>query len=136
MLSRILCTCVVAALFCAPPAHAGVPAPASPRLSTDIPAQSLAAALTLFGETTGLSVSWPPGAADLHSPGARSGLTPQEALEELLRGTSLRFEFLNERSVKIMYPETVSGTHRTPDSSPNPDVPPIPQVTVTTTRWD
>ncbi len=136
MLSRILCTCVVAALFCAPTVHAGVPAPASPRLSADVPAQSLAAALTLFGETTGLSVSWPPGTADLHSPGARAGLTPQEALEALLRGTSLTFEFLNERSVKIMYPETVFETHRTPEPPPDPDVPPMPQVTVTTTRWD
>lgn len=136
MLSRILRVCVVAALFCARPVHAGVPAPASPRLSADVPAQSLAAALTLFGETTGFSVSWPPGTDDLHSPGARSGLTPQEALEALLRGTGLGFEFLNERTVKIIYTRTLSEARGEPEPPPTPDLPPIQEVTITTTRWD
>src|SRR6266478_368646 len=136
MLSRILRACVVVALFCAPPVHAGVPAPASPRLSADVPAQSLAAALTFFGETTGLSVSWPPGTDDLHSPGAPSGLTPQEALEALLRGTGLGFEFLNERTVKIIHAKTLSETRGKPEPAPAPDLPPIQEVTITTTRWD
>ena len=47
-------------------------APAGATLSIDIPPQSLGAALEAFGESTGMSVHWPPDADTLQSPGARA----------------------------------------------------------------
>ena len=57
-------------------------APAGAILSSDIPPQSLGAALEAFGESTGLSVHWPPETDTLPSPGARAGLSLEKALRQ------------------------------------------------------
>src|ERR1700758_644951 len=76
-------------------------APAGTTLSSDIAPQNLGAALEAFGESTGLSVNWPPDVDMLPSPGARAGLSLEKALRQLLCGTGLAFEFPTELSVRI-----------------------------------
>ena len=79
------------------------PAEASAGLSHDIAAQPLAQALSDFAAQTGLQVVYVSSiAANQHSKGAPRGLPPSEALESLLAGTGLRFEYVNERTVRIL----------------------------------
>ncbi len=72
------------------------------RLTVDIPPQPLAAALAAYARQTGLQVLY---VSELvlnkASKGARAGVAPDAALTQLLAGSGLRFEFLNERSVRI-----------------------------------
>ena len=64
--------------------------------------QPLAQALTAFARQTGLQIIY---LSDLvtarRSKGARAGLSPVDALTQLLDGTGLTFELLNARTVKI-----------------------------------
>jgi iron complex outermembrane receptor protein len=77
-------------------------AEASERLSHDIAAQPLAQALSDFAIQTGLQVVYVSGIAATHfSKHAPRGLAAPDALERLLAGTGLRFEFLNDRTVRI-----------------------------------
>src|SRR4029077_4298762 len=72
-------------------------------LTTDIPPQSLAEALTSCARQTGLQIFYMSGIArGQHSNGAPAGLAPAAALTRLLEGTGLRFEFLNARTVHIL----------------------------------
>ena len=72
-------------------------------LTTDIPPQSLAEALTSCARQTGLQIVYMSGIArGQHSNGAPAGLAPAAALTRLLEGTGLRFEFLNARTVHIL----------------------------------
>lgn len=109
-------------------------APAGATLSSDIAPQSLGAALEAFGESTGLSVNWPPDTDLLPSPGARAGLSLEKALQQLLRGTGLTFEFPTERSVRI-YPQSESAAPAVPESPAAPE-PPLSEVLVTSPRWE
>src|SRR5688572_8474458 len=78
-------------------------AEASEELSRDIAAQPLAQALSEFATQTGLQVVYVSGiAANQASRGAPRGLPAPEALQRLLAGTGLRFEFLNARTVRIL----------------------------------
>src|SRR5215469_15235669 len=72
-------------------------------LSSPIAPQSLATAIERFQELTGINVSWPPNVdvSALHSKGATAGLTPQEALKQLLRDTGLAFTPTSERIMRI-----------------------------------
>lgn len=77
-------------------------AEASEVLSHEIAAQPLAQALSEFASQTGLQVVYVSGiAASQDSKGAPRGLPAADALERLLAGTGLRFEYLNERTVRI-----------------------------------
>jgi len=71
-------------------------------LLTEIGPQPLAQALTSFARQTGLQFIY---VSDLvtgrQSKGARAGLSPADALTQLLEGTGLTFELLNARTVKI-----------------------------------
>ena len=109
-------------------------APAGARLSSDIAPQSLAAALEAFGESTGLTVNWPPDKDLLPSPGARAGLSLDKALQQLLRGTSLAFEFPTERSVRI-YPQSESAAPAAPQPVAASEAP-LSEVLVTSPRWE
>jgi iron complex outermembrane recepter protein len=68
----------------------------------EIRPQPLAQALTAFARQTGLQIIY---LSDLvtarRSKGARAGLSPVDALTQLLDGTGLAFELLNPRTVKI-----------------------------------
>jgi len=135
MPQRAPSACLALALLCVPSVDVAAGVPTSPTLSADIPAQSLAAALSAFGETTGLSVFWPPEMDTRQSPGAHSGLTPERALSELLHCTGLTFEFQNARTVRI-YPESQPESACTVEPPPPSDAPPIPEVTIQGTRWE
>ena len=85
------------------------------RLTVDIPPQPLAAALAAYARQTGLQVLYVSEIVRKKaSKGARAGVTPDAALTQLLAGTGLRFEFLNERSVRIVVAKP------TPPSGPAP----------------
>ncbi|HUO38663.1 MAG TPA: STN domain-containing protein, partial [Mycobacterium sp.] len=82
-------------------AASGAQSPA--RLAADIPPQPLAEALAAYARQTGLQVVFVSELArGKTSKGAPAGLTQEAALTRLLEGTGLRFEFLNERSVRIL----------------------------------
>jgi iron complex outermembrane recepter protein len=97
-----------AGAVCAPLACLSVPPtfaqPAIPEaLTHDIPAQPLARALTSFANQTGLQLVYVSGVLrNQHSQYVPQGLSTQEALERLLRGTGLRFEYLTPRTVRIL----------------------------------
>jgi len=77
-------------------------AEASEVLSRDIAAQPLAPALSEFAAQTGLQLVYVSEiAATQVSKGAPRGLAVPDALQRLLEGTGLRFEFMNDRTVRI-----------------------------------
>jgi len=77
-------------------------AEASEELSHDIAAQPLAQALSEFATQTGLQVVYVSGIAVTQvSKRAPRGLAAPDALQRLLAGTGLRFEFLNDRTVRV-----------------------------------
>ena len=80
-------------------------------LSTAIPPQPLPAALAEFAHQTGLQLVYVSQIAAGHSSkGAQAGLSPAATLTELLDGTGLTFQFLNERTVRIFEPVAVAPT--------------------------
>jgi outer membrane receptor protein involved in Fe transport len=86
-------------------------AESDPSLSTAIAPQPLAAALAEFAHQTGLQLVYVTQiAAGRTSKGARAGLSPAATLTELLDGTGLSFQFLNERTVRIFEPVAVAPT--------------------------
>jgi outer membrane receptor protein involved in Fe transport len=77
-------------------------AEASEVLSRDIAAQPVAQALSEFATQTGLQVVYVSGiAATQTSKRTPRGLPAADALQRLLAGTGLSFEFLNDRTVRI-----------------------------------
>lgn len=80
-----------------------IDARSEPTLSAEIGPQPLAQALTAFARQTGLQIIY---VSDLvkarRSNGAPAGLSPNDALTQLLEGTGLTFEWLNARTAKIL----------------------------------
>ena len=124
-------------------------AEASAELSHDIAAQPLAQALSEFATQTGLQVVYVSGiAATQTSKRAPRGLPAADALQRLLAGTGLRFEFLNDRTVRIFagsscaLPSGCAGppfgaaalAAERPSRPPSPDDP-LEEVIVTGSRW-
>ena len=124
-------------------------AEASADLSHDIPAQPLAQALSEFATQTGLQLVYVSGiAATRVAKRAPRGLTAADALQRLLAGTGLSFEFLNDRTVRIFVgsgcalPSGCAGppfgaaalTAERPSRAPSPDDP-LEEVIVTGLRW-
>src|SRR5215813_1921159 len=71
-------------------------------LSADIAPRPVSEALAAFGHQTGLQLIYVSSDAETqHSKGAPAGLAAPAALEQLLDGTGLTFEFLNARTVRI-----------------------------------
>jgi len=71
-------------------------------LSAKIAPQPLEQALIAFAKQTGLQIIYVSDLATARqSKGARAGLSPVDALTQLLDGTGLAFEMLNARTVKI-----------------------------------
>jgi outer membrane receptor protein involved in Fe transport len=106
-------------------------------LSRDIPAQSLAQALSEFASQTGLQVVYVSGIANARvSKRAPRGIPAAEALGHLLAGTGLRFEFLNDRAVRVFAPvgaATARATERPP--GPRPPIGSQEEVIVNGSRW-
>ena len=99
VVSSVLCSWALVALLGAAASRAQSPA----RLAADIPPQPLAEALAAYARQTGLQLVFVSEIArGKTSKGAPAGLTQDAALTRLLDGTGLRFEFLNERSVRIL----------------------------------
>jgi iron complex outermembrane receptor protein len=99
VVSSVLCSWALVALLGAAASRAQSPA----RLAADIPPQPLAEALAAYARQTGLQLVFVSEIArGKTSKGAPAGLTQEAALTQLLDGTGLRFEFLNERSVRIL----------------------------------
>ena len=99
VVSSVLCSWALATLLGAAASRAQSPA----RLAADIPPQPLAEALAAYARQTRLQLVFVSEIArGKTSKGAPAGLTQEAALTQLLDGTGLRFEFLNERSVRIL----------------------------------
>ena len=125
------------------------PAEASEELSHDIAAQPLAQALSEFATQTGLQVVYVSGiAATQTSKRAPRGLPAADALQRLLEDTGLRFEFLNDRTVRIFAGSSCAlpsgcaappfgAAALAPESPPGPPSPgdPLEEVLVTGARW-
>ena len=125
------------------------PAEASEELSHDIAAQPLAQALSEFATQTGLQVVYVSGiVATRTSKRAPRGLPAADALQRLLADTGLRFEFLNDRTVRIFVesscalPSACTGppfgaaalaSERA--SGPSSPGDPLEEVLVTGARW-
>ena len=98
-MSSVLCSWALVALLGA----AASRAQSTARLAADIPPQPLAEALAAYARQTGLQLVFVSELArGKISKGARAGLTQDAALTQLLDGTGLGFEFMNERSVRIL----------------------------------
>lgn len=105
---RVLVVSALVALCHAPAARA--------QASGDIPAQPLAEALVVFARQTGLHVAYVSGVVrGKTSHAVSAGLSAEDALQHLLQGTGLRFEFLTPHSVRII-------------AEPPPAPPPSPVV--------
>src|SRR5215472_7516733 len=97
---RALSICVPVALVDAPAAPAQAIAPAT--LPADIPAQPLAQALGEFAQLTGLQLVYVSSIVrDKKSHAVSAGLSVNEALTHLLKGTGLRFEYLTPDTIDI-----------------------------------
>ena len=122
---------------------------ASENLSHDIAAQPLAQALSEFATQTGLQVVYVSEiAATQASQGASRGMAAPDALQRLLADTGLRFEFLNDCTVRIFAGSScalsagcasppIGAASAAPESPPEPPSPddPLEEVIVTDSRW-
>lgn len=95
-----------------PNSYAADAAPAK-AIQFNIPAQSLASALTRFSAETRLQVLYEGDVADiLQAPALNGAYTPEQALEKLLRGTGLKSRYTNDKTITIEAPssQNQSGT--------------------------
>src|SRR5262245_66088059 len=96
---RAMLAWMASSLLAAPPAMAHT----ASELTASIAPQPLAQALSEFSAQTGLQVFYVSEiAAQQVSKGASRGMPVRVALERLLDGTGLEFQFLNERTVRIV----------------------------------
>ena len=109
-------------------------------LTTDIPPQPLAEALAAYARQTGMQLVYESElVGGLGSEGAPAGLAPAAALARLLEGTGLRFEFLNERSVRILAAKPKGPPARAPPHKEHRDgesLTSIEEVVVTAEQRD
>jgi outer membrane receptor protein involved in Fe transport len=90
-------------------------------LSADISPRPVSEALAAFGRQTGLQLIYVSSIAETqYSKGVRAGLLVSTALEQLLDGTGLKFEFLNARTVRIFPAPIVVATPRVSSRGPPP----------------
>jgi outer membrane receptor protein involved in Fe transport len=105
-------------------------------LPDDIPPQPLFSALTVFQQMTGYSWGFnrdvPASSDRQQSPGARRGLTPQTALEQLLRGTGLKAVAANGTSFFLIELQNPKPPPSFADATPSE---PMEEVVIRT-RWE
>lgn len=71
-------------------------------INIDIPPQPLASALAKFAEQSGIKATYPAELlAGKNAPRIEGNLTPQQALDKLLSGSGLRYQFVSPDAVKI-----------------------------------
>ena len=109
-------------------------------LTTAIPPQPLAEALAAYTHQTGMQLIYESELArGLRSKGAPAGLAPEAALARLLEGTGLRYEFLNERGVRILAAKRKAPPARAPPHTEHRDsesLSSIEEVVVTAEQRD
>ncbi|MBV6830169.1 TonB-dependent receptor [Xanthomonas euvesicatoria] len=90
--------------------HAGAAGAQTPPVAVDaIPAQPLARALNTLSRQTGLQFVYAASVgAEQQSRGTSAGAAPEQALQQLLQGTGLRYRYLTPTTVTIEPAETVS----------------------------
>lgn len=92
-------------------------------LTADIPEQPLARALAALAHQTGLQLVYVSGVVrDQQSRAVSAGMSANEALEQVLEGTGLRFEHLTPRSVRILVAAPA------PSRVPSPRIPAIDEL--------
>ncbi|WP_031344700.1 STN domain-containing protein, partial [Xanthomonas phaseoli] len=106
--------------------HAGAAgAQTSPVAVDAIPAQPLSRALNTLSRQTGLQFVYAASVGGtLQSRGTAAGAAPEQALQQLLQGTGLRYRYLTPTTVTIEPAETVSDAP--------PATPPAAATTTTT----
>ncbi len=92
--------------------------PASAEVTFDIDSQPIGDAINAFAAQTGLQVvlrveSIPHG---LTAPKVAGSLTPAAALRQLLKGTGLEYEYLDERTIAIVAPKSKAQASAAPVS--------------------
>lgn len=82
----------------------------------DIPAQSLAGALSAFNRQTGIQVTQASGAASrsLTVNAVRGRMTPQQALSQMLGGTGISWQFTGNDAVVVGSRQTIANGAATP----------------------
>ncbi|TQU92705.1 TonB-dependent receptor, partial [Xanthomonas perforans] len=90
--------------------HAGAAGAQTPPVAVDaIPAQPLARALNTLSRQTGLQFVYAASVgAEQQSRGTSAGAAPEQALQQLLQGTGLRYRYLTPTTVTIEPAETLS----------------------------
>ena len=93
----------------------------------DIAAQPLDRALSAFSMQSGVQVLFVFASDKIRdAPAVRGNLTPEAALEQLLAGTDLQYQFVDDRTAVIQKrPPALDGTYETAPSQPE-DVPVTP----------
>ncbi len=86
--------------------------PAQGRIEFNIPAQPLPDALAVFGRQAGLQVLSRDShnAAEIMAPAVTGRYSPAEALERMLAQTGLKYEFINDRTVRIAAVDTAGAS--------------------------
>lgn len=109
---------------------------AEPVLTEDVRPQPLATALKALMRQTSLQLVYVSSLAEgRQSPGARAGTPAIEALGQLIDGTDLRFERLNDRTVRLYRrpPAPPAATAALASHAPSPT---LDEVVVSATRRD
>lgn len=93
----------LSALFAAVAWCCCVPTLADERLQFDLQHRSLTAALKEWADLSALQLVYlaPDVTKELQAPSLRGLFTPREALEVLLHGSPLKYEFVNDRTVVV-----------------------------------
>ena len=108
---RLLMSCAIVGFL----ASWTIDARSESMLSAEIGPQPLEQALAAFAQQTGLQIIYVSDLATARqSKGVRAGLSPLDALTQLLDGTGLTFELLNARTVKIFAASVAPAPAATP----------------------
>ncbi len=109
------------------------------RQSFDIPSQALSSALTRFSAVTGLQVLYEGDIAEhVTAPELRGSYTPEQALQNLLRGSGLQYRFSNgntvtlEKSAATLQPKSAIGTTTLPSVTVTGQTPATGNLSLTT----
>src|SRR5688572_24938930 len=103
-MNKIVQTVVVAAMLGSSMWAAAVAegTPGDTAFKFDIPAQRLDTALTEFAQATGLQLLFPSNVAmDRAAPHVTGSLTPEKALQLLLKDSGLSYHYINAKTVAI-----------------------------------
>ncbi|MGH8655994.1 MAG: secretin and TonB N-terminal domain-containing protein [Gammaproteobacteria bacterium] len=111
----------------------------------NIPPQPAAAALDALAAQSGLQPFYTDASVQgLNSPGVMGRYTLHEAVEKLLAGTGLSYQFTGAKSVAIKKPERVAENDAADNAPKKPEAPPakpeeeveLPEITVTASPLD